>query len=156
MGLFSWITQDTECSIPASGSVRSTFPVTMTDDKGNKWTENDYEGYGVFDGKDYYELLAEMNGLESNRNAGINLAFAPDSSGKQWFEEGWKKEFKAPNLTEDSNWKWINEVPEDCPDQGYFYEDDDDYDDDDYDDEGNHVDYYDDDDNDPYLGQNTN
>jgi len=141
MGLFSWITQDTNKSIPASGSDRSTFPVTMTDNKGNKWTETDYEGYGVFDGKDYYDLLAEMNG-EVGRDAGIAIAFGDDSSGKKWYEKGWKKEFKAPNLTEDEDWVWRNEVPEDCPYQGYFYDDfpDDDYDEENYD---------------PYLGQNT-
>ena len=34
----------------------------MTDDKGNRWEESNYDGYGVFGGKDYYALLDEMNG----------------------------------------------------------------------------------------------
>lgn len=57
MGFFSWKTQDTNRSIANSYSNRRTFPVTMTDDKGNKWTENDYEGYGKFGGKDFMNLL---------------------------------------------------------------------------------------------------
>tara|TARA_R110000824_G_scaffold206477_8_gene391581 strand:- start:760 stop:2745 length:1986 start_codon:yes stop_codon:yes gene_type:complete len=36
--------------------------VTMFDDKGNTWVESQYDGYGVFGGKDYYDLTAEMNG----------------------------------------------------------------------------------------------
>lgn len=78
MGFFSWITQDTGKSIANRHSVRPTFPVTMTDNKGNKWHEKNYDGYGEFGGKDYYELIAEMNGkatgdLEADRLAGIRL-----------------------------------------------------------------------------------
>ena len=45
MGLFSWKTQDTGESIPASGSSRETFTVYMSDGK-KTWREDDYEGYG--------------------------------------------------------------------------------------------------------------
>jgi hypothetical protein len=110
MGFFSWKTQDTDRSIANHYSDIATFPVTMIDDKGNKWTETDYEGYGEFAGKDFYELLAEMNGLGSDRGAGITLAY----SGKP---------YKSPNLNEDPNAEWIDIAPEDCPDQGYFYDD---------------------------------
>ena len=119
MGFFSWITQDTNESIANSSSYRSTFTVYMTDDKGNKWKEDNYEGYGVFGGKDYYELLAEMNG-ETTRNYEINLEYGKDH-----------KEVKFPNLSQNKNWKWINEKPKNCPDQGYFYFDEEDYDNDD-------------------------
>jgi len=132
MGVFSWITQDTKRSIPSSGSGRSTFHVTMTDNKGNKWTETNYEGYGLFGGKDFYELLAEMNG-EVGRDAGITLAF----SGKPYL---------SPNLNQSPTMPWMNIHPEDCPHQGYFY----DYGEDDYEND------YDEEDYDPYLGQNTN
>lgn len=111
MGFFSWKTQDTNRSICIAYGKRSTFPVTMTDNKGNKWLEKDYEGYGVFGGKDYYELLAEMNGL-TTREEGINLQF----SGKP---------FLAPNLTEDSDHIWIDEEPKNCEYQGFCYPDDD-------------------------------
>ena len=117
MGLFSWETQDTNRSIPCSGSPRKTFPVTMIDDKGNKWIENDYEGYGVFGGKDFYELLAEMNDVSLSetgrlelRDCGIDLYYGA-------------KAFLSPNLFEDGNSQWVNRAPEDCEFQGYFYDD---------------------------------
>jgi len=81
MGLFSWKTQDTNRSIPCDGnSSRPTFPVTMTDNKGNVWNEPNYEGYGEFGGKDYYQLVAEMSRpkectgvVDDDRLIGINL-----------------------------------------------------------------------------------
>lgn len=63
MGMFSWFTQDTNHRI-INGQRHK---VIMTDDKGNQYIEDCYEGYGEFGGKDYYELLAEMNGLGSDR-----------------------------------------------------------------------------------------
>jgi len=108
MGFFSWKTQDTNRSIPNCYSDRETFSVTMTDNKGNKWHEDAYEGYGEFGGKDFYELLAEMNGLKPDRDKGITLAF----SGKP---------FISPNLSEDPNWEWKNKEPENCEYQGFFY-----------------------------------
>ena len=113
MGFFSWITQDTKRSIANSWSRRRTFKVVMTDDKNNHWVECNYDGYGVFGGKDYYVLLAEMNGIngtneEDKRQQGIKLAF----SGKKC---------KYPNLTETEDWEWIDEEPDSCPDQGFFY-----------------------------------
>lgn len=109
MGFFSWKTQDTKMSIANAYSRRKPFTVYMIDDKGNKWKEDDYHGYGVFGGKDYYELLAEINGSEPNRDIGITLAFKE------------KAPCKFPNLVEDPNWTWVDSEPEHCPDQGYFY-----------------------------------
>lgn len=77
MGMFSWYTQDKRYRIRNGVN----FRVVMTDDKGNQFVENCYEGYGVFGGKDYYELLAEMNGLGSDREAGIKLAFTNSPHG---------------------------------------------------------------------------
>ena len=53
MGQFSWFTQDTNHRIVNGEN----YKVVMTDDKGNKYVEQCYEGYGEFGGKDYYELL---------------------------------------------------------------------------------------------------
>ena len=102
MGQFSWITQDTGRSI----SSITPFPVTMTDNKGNKWTENDYEGYGEFDGKDYFSLLSEMNGGNGDRNHGIDLTF----NGQPHL---------SPNLNEDPTIEWVDEEPDTCPNQGW-------------------------------------
>lgn len=120
MGFFSWMTMDTNRSIPSTYSSRKPFTVCMTDDKGNRWIEEEYEGYGDFGGKDYYELLSEMNGGPSDRSEGIRMAFADEHG------EGNNPNVKHPNLSENVNWEWRNEIPEHCPDQGYFYDDGDD------------------------------
>lgn len=111
MGYFSWKTQDTNRSIASANSTRKTFTVFMRDNKGNKWIENDYEGYGVFGGKDFYELLAEMNGKKT-REEGIGL----------WYGD---LPFLSPNLFEREKPEWINRPPEECEFQGYFYDDED-------------------------------
>ena len=108
MGFFSWKTQDTNESIPNVYSNRKTFTVFMHDNKGNIWTETEYDGYGEFGGKDYYELLAEMNGL-TTRQEGIELAFS-------------KNPCFYPNITKYDKWVWHNEEPENCEYQGFFYE----------------------------------
>ncbi|QSS96119.1 hypothetical protein [Psychroflexus sp. ALD_RP9] len=83
----------------------------MVDDNGNTWKELSYNGYGIFGGKDFYELLAEMNGL-TNREDGIKLYFDKDESN-----------VKYPNLVEHiESWQWQNKKPERCPYQGHFYE----------------------------------
>lgn len=107
MGFFSFKTQDTHKSIANQYSIRPTFDVYMMDDKGNVWKESNYDGYGEFGGKDYYELVAEMNGLKT-RYEGIDLA----CSGKK---------YKSPNLVESSDWKYVDKNPKDCKFQGYFY-----------------------------------
>ncbi len=115
MGFFSWKTNDSNRSIPNSSSDRFTFTVYMRDNKGNVWIEEDYDGYGRFGGKDYYELLAEMNGLESDRDAGINIQYNSK-----------RADIIYPALFEDAEceWEWWEGVaPEDCEAQGYFYSD---------------------------------
>lgn len=107
MGFFSWVTQDTKKSIANSFSDKETFEVTMSDNKGGKWTQRNYNGYGIFGGKDFYELLAEMNGKET-REEGIELAFS-------------SIKFLSPNLNEDPEIKWNEGRPELCESQGYFY-----------------------------------
>ena len=123
MGFFSWKTQDTDKSIANKWSTRDTFRVQMMDDKGNVWTEDSYDGYGEFGGKDYYELLAEMNGLTGNgtddlRMKGIDLAFRENPSGNG--TEG----VKYPNLVEMADgWRYDPMGPDSCEDQGFFYDD---------------------------------
>jgi len=135
MGFFSWNTQDTDRSIANEHSNRKTFRVQMMDNKGNVWTESEYDGYGRFGGKDYYELLAEMNGFTSDktgdeytdeaRGFGIDIAFKDNGSGVA--TEG----VYYPNLIEKAD-GWVYEMggPDTCDYQGYFY-DETDYDDED-------------------------
>ena len=120
MGFFSWETQDSNESIANHYSDRSVFTVYMHDQLGNTWQEDKYEGYGVFGGKDYYELLAEMNGLKT-REEGIELAYSDPA-----------KPCLFPNLTRCRDWKYKNQPPENCEFQGYFYWDGEDEDEDCY------------------------
>lgn len=111
MGFFSWETSDTNESIPNVYANRPGFTVHMIDDKGNVWTEEAYEGYGDFGGKDYYELLAEMNGLVG-RNEGIALHF-----------NGGPDDIKYPRLVRNADTEYASvPTPENCPYQGFFYD----------------------------------
>jgi len=78
MGQFSWFTQDTNRQICSTKGYQT--KVFMVDNKGIHYPESNYEGYGVFCGKDYYVLLAEMNGFSSDssnelRTIGIDIEF---------------------------------------------------------------------------------
>ena len=142
MGFFSWNTMDTDNSIANEHSNRKTFRVQMMDNKGNVFTEDNYDGYGRFGGKDFYELLAEMNGFESDktgdeytdeaRGFGINLAFKDNPNGIA------TKGVFYPKLIEQADgWFYTERGPDNCEYQGYFY-DETDYDDEDSDDEDNY------------------
>ena len=120
-GQFSWITQDTNQQIGSENE--NTLPfVYMFDNKGNKFLEKNYEGYGVFGDKDYYELLDQMNGGTGDRSRGINLAFdkEPDYSG----------EVLHPALVVNPNFNWkshdFTEKPEDDPNQSWYQEEEED------------------------------
>jgi hypothetical protein len=111
MGFFSFLTQDNKKSIANRFSRKKTFVVHLIDDKGNVFTEFNYSGYGIFGGKDIFELIAEMNGKGKNRNKGINLFYDENA-----------KNVKFPNIVQNlKKWKYKNEAPEECPNQGYFY-----------------------------------
>ena len=127
-GQFSWMAQDTGRQI---GSEReNTITVYMFDDKGQKWEEKKYDGYGEFGGKDYYELLAQMNGVENaDRQDGIDIAFGKTKTkGKTLF----------PALVEDPkrfNYKRhdFTVQPDNDPNQSWYQEEEYDDDDDNYD-----------------------
>ena len=110
MGVFSWKTQDTGESIPASGSNREPFTVYMSDGN-NTWKEDNYEGYGEFGGKDYYALLDEMNGGDGDRGRGIDLAFDEE-----------RHDVRFPSLNESESSRFTGIAPESCEYQGWFYE----------------------------------
>ena len=125
MGLFSWNTCDTDRSIACEGSDRSTFIVHMITLDGRVFKEENYEGYGEFGGKDFYELLAELNG-KSGREDGIDMCFLNNGSGDN------TPGVIYPKLVEhlSSNVKSLYlsiPNPESCEFQGYFYQEDDDY-----------------------------
>lgn len=116
MGQFSWITQDTNEPVREKYGCKNKKLTTayMHDNKGNIWEEEEYEGYGVFGGKDFYQLLAEMNEVEGltgdvskDRILSINLAFSD-------------KPYIAPNITRKKNWTWVNVHPNTDPNQGWL------------------------------------
>jgi hypothetical protein len=112
-GQFSWMTQDTGKQI---GSEReNTIDVYMFDNKGNKWYEPNYEGYGEFGGKDYYELLDQMNGGSGDRSRGINLAFDKIKT---------DSEVLYPALVTRSNFDWkshdFTKEAENDPNQSWY------------------------------------
>lgn len=124
MGMFSWFTQDTNHRIVNGEPYR----VIMTDNNGNQYVEDCYEGYGEFGGKDYYELLAEMNGYsqthchdgEELRDIGIRLAFENDPYGTN-------PNVIHPSLSESGEY-FNGTPPVSDPDQGFgmeYYEEDD-------------------------------
>ena len=129
MGFFSWITQDTSRSISNTYSSIRPRTVYMIDNAGNQYREDNYEGYGEFGGKDFYQLVAEMNMVDPalhTRDVGINLEFNIDKV------VGDRKHPYViwPTLVDNPRTGWLNACPESCPDQGFFYSEDngDDYD----------------------------
>jgi len=154
----------------------------MITEDGQVFTEKNYEGYGVFGGKDIYELIAEMNGIclkdedtDTKRSKAIDLLYKTEITNgersytanvdfRMWSEpikaeggktanelceEGWEKVYpngygdfeiaakngiKLPKLVEKipENFSDVP-YPTNCPEQGFFYENEDDEDDDDED-----------------------
>ena len=127
MGCFSWVTQNSDRSIIMNGYGTRRFPsrtAYMWDNKGRRWMQPQYEGYGMFGGKDYFVLLAEMNkeyditvSDDIKRNDGINLEYEKNN-----------QHILYPNLTDCKEWTWRNQKPKSCYNQGssnHYYEEED-------------------------------
>ena len=101
---------------------------------GRVFTEPDYEGYGVFGGKDFLELLAELNGLPSDRDAGIDLTFKDNPSGDNTPGVIYPK---LVEILEDDVVAQYNSLPnpESCEAQGFFYGPDEDEEEDEWEEE---------------------
>jgi hypothetical protein len=124
MGFFSWKTCDTDESIANNCSTRPTFTVHMIAPDGRVFTEKDYEGYGEFGGKDFYDLLCDLNGLPEDRSAGIDLVFKNNPSGDN------TPGVIYPKFVEDLEDDVVAQYnslpnPESCEAQGFFYGGDD-------------------------------
>lgn len=135
-GQFSWMTQDTDEQI---GSERqNTITVYMYDNKGNSWKEDSYEGYGVFGGMDYYDLVAKMNGYTEAdlvgkfknydlRQIGIDIAFGKLKTKNK------NRKVLFPALVTDKKYNWkrhdFTEQPDNDPNQSWYVEPEDEEDD---------------------------
>jgi hypothetical protein len=96
---------------------------------GRVFTEKSYDGYGEFGGKDFYELLAELNGKPSDRMEGIDLCFKGNSRGDDTPGVIYPK--LVANLGKDVVAQYNSlPNPESCRDQGFFYSDEEDEDED--------------------------
>jgi len=73
MGFSSYKTSDTGESIANSYSSRPTFTVHMITEDGQVFTENDYQGYQEFGGKDTHVLIGELNGITGKNNEEVRL-----------------------------------------------------------------------------------
>jgi hypothetical protein len=130
-GQFSWMTQDTDQQIGSEDE--NTIPVYMFDNTGKYWFEPSYEGYGVFGGMDYYELLDQMNGGIGDRSEGVRKAFDPTLEGKLLFPAlvtspsnfNYKTHDFTKEAESDPNQSWYAEPEYDEEDE--FYRGDDDY-----------------------------
>ena len=123
MGFFSWITSDTHRSISNKYSDKGALPVYLYCPDGTKIYEPDYEGYGEFGGHDAYALLAKWNypekccgDEEEDRSIGIDIG----CSDKQMAKLKYPLKFaESDRYTYDELKPAMN-----CPDQGYFYPED--------------------------------
>lgn len=124
MGFFSWKTSDTNRSISNTYSARGTFRVIMLMPNGDKFVEEDYEGYGIFGGIDFYDAVYELNKYNpkfehitskdwENRAKGIYMLSHNEPN----------REFAiSPRLVEDESLNWEDvEDSKNCISQGYFY-----------------------------------
>jgi len=126
MGFFSWKTSDTKDSIPSTyQDIRKTFTVHMILPDGTRYTENAYEGFGVFGEHDFYTELARINLRDTekhNREFGLELAF----SDKQNVD--FPKLVRLLPVGVRDNKEFVAEVykrlpdSEECEYQGYFYD----------------------------------
>ena len=117
MGFFSWITNEGQ-SISNSSASRGALPVYMYLPDDTIIYEGSYDGYGVFGGLDFYAEVAKLNApaecigdIEADRSLGITLSF-----------DDTKPRLIVPRFSIYKNEKYNNlKDPEVCPDQGYFY-----------------------------------
>lgn len=118
MGFFSWITSDTQKPVRNRHTPEGATPCKMIAPDGREWIEENYEGYGVFGGQDYHELLTELNApyekevIEwGKRDLGIELDFSGD------------KTLIIPKIVSRYCRKKWDELPDSriAPCQGYFW-----------------------------------
>lgn len=127
MGFFSWRTHDTGESISNAFSSRNALPVVMVDVKNNRvHRELNYDGYGEFGGKDFYELFAELNNIGNDLTPDARRDLAIDV-----YYDNPDGDFHYPvfleilGATDDELIKRANKYkkirPKGCEYQGYFY-----------------------------------
>lgn len=96
MGLFSWCTSDTRKSISCTFNSYAGAPTTvyLLNPFGDPYKESNYEGYGVFGGRDVYELVAEWNRkylTVDNLKKPVREHWASDKEGDEYFTKAMQR-----------------------------------------------------------------
>ena len=134
MGQFSWITSDTNRQILNNDQPHGPTPVYCLIPNafgGGSLFEDNYEGYGVFGGRDAYALLAEWN-LPESEIYDENGEKLPDDELRMkgidlQFEHYEKINFPLKFVEHECSYNEVGESRDD-PNQGWEYEwDEDEY-----------------------------
>jgi len=123
MGFFSWITSDTKESASNSFSSRIPTTVYLLQPHGEHIREDNYEGYGVFGGKDVF-----VQWMKWNHPSICQKCLDDDAIRNEFFDkfskdtDGGRKNCKYPIkiASEPVDYDSVD-ASEDCPNQGYFY-----------------------------------
>jgi len=116
MGFFSWIKSNDKKPVRNRFAEDGPTPCKMIAPDGREWIEDNYQGYGVFGGMDFYELLADLNPPQDRvledwekRIYGIELDFSG-------------KDVKRPKIVSQGCRKAWEDLPDSKIDplQGYF------------------------------------
>ena len=136
MGQFSFLTQDTEESIWSTEGHQPKVVMFYKDIDGSVKLVNEfeYEGYGIFGGKDFYELVSLMNGGD-NRSHGIDLCFNDHSAITEPNGTLFPQLYTFFNNLKPDHDLDFTIPPKNCPHQGWFPEEEDEYEEDEWDDE---------------------
>lgn len=124
MGYFSWVTSDTNKSICNIYSGKTTFPVYVLCPDQSIIREDNYEGNGIFGGRDIYALVAIWNVPDSCK--GDNGEYLEDFNirdiGLKLVYKG-DKDVKYPiKIVENPNLRYDDVITsKTCKYQGYFY-----------------------------------
>ena len=92
---------------------------------GTKIKEDDYEGYGVFGGRDIYQLVAEWNApdrcngdVDHDRRIGIEISDVNHTDGEHLKYP--IKIVESAYCSQDTSYE-NTPISKSCPNQGYFY-----------------------------------
>lgn len=126
MGFTSWKTSDTNESISNAYSIRGALVVHMITEDGQVFTEEDYQGYADFGGKNVHVLIGELNGIKARSEEALRLKVIEMlyrtilSNGERFYEAQGKDFFswetplkqeggKTPNqLVKTKGWKKLH------------------------------------------------
>lgn len=133
MGMFSWLTGDTGRSITNNSAPEGALPVYLILPDDTWLYEEDYEGYGIFGGRDFFGLVWQLNSEEKPKTAkrgesqaDLDAAFDEAHRGKG-ISLAWSYEDQEPDGESVVLPKFAEKLlpwaslpkPERCPNQGF-------------------------------------